>query len=52
MTKDHFDINDKYLYLCLLVFQQDKLPDMYLIAAGEWKNENDLLRNRDYDKPD
>jgi len=52
LRKKHFDINDKDLYLCLLVFGQETLPDLYLIAAEEWNNENGLLRNRDYVKPE
>jgi hypothetical protein len=52
MKKELFDVNNKDLYLCLLIFEQGRLPDLYLIAAEEWKNENELLRNRDYNKPE
>ena len=52
MKKELFDVNNKDLYLCLLIFEQGRLPYLYLIAAEEWQNENDLLRNRDYDKPE
>lgn len=52
MKKELFNVNNKDLYLCLLIFEQGRLPDLYLIAAEEWQNENDLLRNRDYDKPE
>ncbi len=51
MQKSHFDVNDKNLYLCLLIFDQNHFPTMYLIPASDWKNENELLRNREYDKP-
>lgn len=52
MKKRMFDVENKGLYLCLLIFRQNELPDVYLIPASAWKEENDLLRNRDYDKPD
>jgi len=52
IRKEHFDVNDKNLYLCLLIFEQNKLPDLYLIAASEWNNENNLLKDRDYNKPE
>ena len=51
MGKEHFDIEDESLYLCLLIFEQEKLPDMYLIPATAWNKETDLLRYRPYDKP-
>lgn len=51
MRKENFNINNKDLYLCLLIFEQEKLPDLFLISADEWTNENALLRSRDYDKP-
>ena len=51
MEKKKFDINNKDLYLCLLIFKQDKLPDLYLIAASDWSYENALLKSRDYNKP-
>lgn len=51
MKKRLFDVENEGLYLCLLIFRQDELPDVYLIPAHAWKEENELLRNRDYDKP-
>lgn len=51
MGKEHFDIEDESLYLLLLIFEQEKLPDMYLMPATAWKTETDLLRYRPYDKP-
>lgn len=51
MEKKKFDIETQDLYLCLLIFEQGRLPDLYLIAASEWSNENALLKSRDYDKP-
>lgn len=37
--------------MCILIFEQEKLPDMYLIPATAWKAESDLLRYRPYNKP-
>ena len=51
MGKEHFDIEDESLYLCLLIFEQENLPEMYLLPATEWRKESDLLRYRPYDKP-
>lgn len=35
-----------------MIIRQNELPDVYLIPASAWKEENDLLRNRNYDKPE
>jgi hypothetical protein len=51
MKKENFNVKNKDLYLCLLIFEQGRFPDLYLISAEEWINENELLRNRDYGKP-
>ena len=51
MKERHFDIADKGLYLCLLIFEQGQLPDLYLIPAFDWNQENDLLKYHKYDKP-
>lgn len=49
MTKEHFNLDNDNLYLMLQLFEEDKLPLAYLIKASEWKNENELLRDRNYD---
>lgn len=51
MGKEHFNIEDESLYLCLLIFEQEHLPKMYLLPATAWRTETDLLRYRPYDKP-
>lgn len=51
MPKEHFDTGNPSLYLCLLLFEQDRLPDLYLIPASAWRNETALLRYYPYDKP-
>lgn len=37
------------LFLALVVLQNQKAPELYLIQATEWMNENELLRDRNYD---
>lgn len=51
MKERYFDIEDDSLYLCVLIFGQDRLPDLYLIPAYEWKEGNELLKYHKYDKP-
>ena len=51
MQKKYFDIENEHLFVCLLIFKQGCLPDMYLIPANAWKTTNELLRYRAYDKP-
>lgn len=51
MKKSHFDISDESLFLCLLIFKQGCLPDLYLISALEWNKGNELLKYYSYDKP-
>ena len=37
--------------VCLLLFVDEQDPSIYIIRAPEWIKSNDLLKNRDYDKP-
>lgn len=51
MQKSKFDIDNKNLYLILLVFESGKLPDIFLIPSETWKESNDVFVDRKYDKP-
>lgn len=51
MQKSKFDISNKNLYLTLLVFQDGKLPDIFLIPTEVWKSPNEVFVDRLYDKP-
>lgn len=51
MQKGKFHINNKNLYLALLIFNQGKLPDIFLIPSEAWKVPNDVFVDRKYDKP-
>ncbi|MGN0656818.1 MAG: DUF4365 domain-containing protein [Ruminiclostridium sp.] len=49
-TKDKMPLSETRI-LCLLYFQEGKLPDIYLIPSLEWLNPNGVLVDRNYDKP-
>lgn len=51
MPRKHFPIDNPRLYLCLVLFEQNRLPDLYLIPAAAWKEETPLLCYHSYDKP-
>ena len=53
MKKRHFDIEDRDLYLFLLLFEQNRLPEPYLIPATAWQTESALLKDHPtYDEPE
>lgn len=49
MRKDKFDINNESLILVLALFEDNKMPDVFLIPAIEWKSPNNLLKDKDYE---
>lgn len=51
MQKSKFDIENKNLYLALLIFESGKLPDIFLIPSEAWKIPNEVFVDRKYDKP-
>jgi hypothetical protein len=51
LLKKHFDISNKNLYLSLLIFSGNKIPEMFLIPSKVWKKPNALFVDRDYGKP-
>jgi hypothetical protein len=51
MPKSKFNIENKRLYLTLLIFKNGKLPDIFLIPSEAWKVPNDVFVDRNYDKP-
>jgi hypothetical protein len=52
MTKKSWDIEQKNLHLILVIFDEDKTPDIFLIPATAWQDLNDLFRFRAYDGAD
>ena len=49
MQKDKRDITNANTYLVLLLFDDGKLPDVYLVPATAWQNPNLLLCDKDYE---
>lgn len=52
MQKEKFNIDNKDLYLVLLIFKKGNLPDIFLIPSAAWKEPNKAFVDRDYDKVD
>lgn len=49
MQKEKWNIESSDTYLVLLLFEDDKLPEVFLIPAKAWKNTSKLLCDKDYD---
>jgi hypothetical protein len=49
VRKDKFNIENENLYLCLLMFNNGVLPEVYLIPARIWKNPNPMFVDKDYE---
>lgn len=51
VQKTKFDISNKNLYLTLLLFENGKNPDIFLIPSVVWEAPNEVFVDRNYDKP-
>lgn len=51
VEKTKMDINDRCRFICFLYFTNMQLPEVYLIPATAWKNTNEVLVDREYNKP-
>lgn len=51
MAKSKFDISNKNLYVTLLLFEDGKTPDIFLIPSAAWEIPNEVFVDRNYDKP-
>lgn len=49
MQKDKWDINSPDTYLALLLFEDGKLPEIYLVPAIAWKAPNALFCDKNYE---
>ncbi|MBS4025235.1 MAG: DUF4365 domain-containing protein [Clostridia bacterium] len=49
MQKTKWNIFIPNVYLILLIFEDGKLPDVYLIPSVAWQSPNELLCDKDYD---
>ena len=50
MQKDKLVLDDRHL-VCFLHFEEDMLPEVYVIPATAWNEPNSVLVDRNYDKP-
>lgn len=50
MQKDKLVLDDRHL-VCFLHFEDDMLPEVYVIPATAWNEPNSVLVDRNYDKP-
>lgn len=50
MQKQHMSVDDKYRLVCFLKFEDDRLPEVYIIPATAWQKPNAILVDRKYDK--
>ncbi|MBN2794581.1 MAG: DUF4365 domain-containing protein [Clostridia bacterium] len=49
MQKNKWNIESESTYLVLLIFADNKLPDVYLVPATDWKMPNTLLSDKNYE---
>jgi hypothetical protein len=49
VTKRHFKIENDNLFLFLIIFETNQIPQCFIIPATAWKQTNDLLRYREYE---
>lgn len=49
MQKNKWNIENPNSYLALLLFEDGKLPEIYLIPAMAWKSPNRLFCDKDYE---
>ena len=50
MQKRKFNIENKNLYMVLLIFKKGSLPDIFLIPSTAWEEPNEVLVDRNYDR--
>jgi hypothetical protein len=49
MQQEKFDLNNKTLYLVLMIFEDYKLPNIYLISTNAWNDKNNMFIIRNFD---
>lgn len=50
MQQEKFNLSNKALYLVLIIFEEDKMPSIYLISTKAWNNEDNMFVIRNFDK--
>ena len=48
MRKEHMDVENEAHLICMMRFEDNKLPEVYLIPAYAWKTPTPLLKSYDY----
>nr|WP_050754072.1 hypothetical protein [Pseudobacteroides cellulosolvens] len=49
IQKEKWNINNFHTYLILLIFEDGKMPEVFLISATAWRNPNELFCDKDYE---
>jgi hypothetical protein len=50
MQQKKFNLDNKELYLVLMIFEEDMLPSIYLISTNAWNSKNNMFIIRDFDR--
>lgn len=48
MKQENFNLDSDTLYLTLLIFEEDSLPNIYLVPTSAWKKESNMFVVRNY----
>lgn len=48
LMKDKFNINNENLYLVFMRFENNKMPNIFIIPASAWKEPNVVFKSNDY----
>jgi len=49
IDKSKMDAEDRNRFVCVLIFREDNLPDVYLIPSTVWLEPNDAFSDYDYE---
>ncbi len=49
MQKQHMSVDEKYRLEWFLKFEDDRLPEVYIIPATAWQKPNAILVDRKYE---
>ena len=44
ISRENFNINNEYLFLVFVAFNNNEVPNIFLIQATEWRTPNNLLK--------
>ena len=49
MQQEKFDLSNQTLHLILMIFEEDRLPNIYLISTNAWNDKNNMFIIRNFD---